>query len=726
MSLKRIIFVILLAVSSYILMGSACSNYANFTTYFNTYYNMERLTYEAEEEFEFQDINKRVQPRVFVPQPEIYIPEENLMGPPLFLTEFIVNKQKRQPVQVKLDSIIIKGSKILARKGKSEYVEGALWLMAKSFFYQEDWLNSQLKCSELVDKFPAGDLSPDAHLLYTKNLLIQRKFLAGEVMLSRTVDIAWQKKRYDILSEAFRIEAELALLNNDHEKALRPYRNAIAQTDDGEIKARWQLDMAALLFRIHRFDAAELAFRQVHRYSPDYIQQFEAHLYQAASLARLKRYEEAETILNKLERDGKYEEWLAHTKIQQLQVARLKWIDGNYVPREDEQPSLMDNLAKMEKSVDSAYSNNPALLTYYFEKGLNYYDRKDYVRSRSMFAKARVTRTPVFRTAEKMFQLMNTWDLKSKSAEPMLAKIKSGEEELTDSTRLKLADDLFSIGRVHEELGNKDSVKYYFALAVKYTPLKEPESARYYYSYSRVMRESDAFLADSLLDIIVMNHPLTDFGKDAQTQLGYTSNFVIDTVADLYTSGLNLMRHGDYNYSIEQFSKVYGKYPESKYSPPSVYTIGWIFEKYLRLPDSALAYYKILLDKYPETEHAKEVNLGVAFKMAVNSGGEIPDSLKVRQVITPKQEDVDKGRLRPQRKQVNKKQEPLDPRTLMNNPGALLESPGGLMSNPLEMLKEMEFPPTLPNNPLDIFKKESETADSTKIEVPVEEEKKPD
>jgi hypothetical protein len=144
------------------------------------------------------------------------------------------------------------------------------------------------------------------------------------------------------------------------------------------------------------------------------------------------------------------------------------------------------------------------------------------------------------------------------------------------------------------------------------------------------------------------------------------------------------------------------------------------------LPDSALAYYKILVDKYPQTEHAKEVNLSVAYKMAVNSGDEIPDSLKVRQVITPKPQEVEKGRLKPQRKQVNQKQDPLDPRTLINNPGALLESPGGLMSNPLEMLKEMEFP-SIPDSPLDIFKHESLPQDSIKVVIPVEkEENEPD
>ncbi len=725
MNFKRAMFVVALAVTSYLFMGSSCSNYTNFTTYFNTYYNMERLTAEAEEEFEFQDEKRRVQPRVFVPQPEIYIAEENLMGPPPFLLEFIVSKQQRQPVQVKLDSIIIKGSKILARKGKSDYVEGSLWLMSKSFFYQEDWLNSQLKCSELVDKFPAGDLSPDAHLLYTKNLLIQRKFLAGKVMLSRTVDIAWQKKRYDILSEAFRIEAELALLENDHEKALRPYKNAITQTDDGAIKAKWQLDMAALLFRIHRFDQSELAFRKVHSFSPDYLQKFEAYLYQAASLARLGRYDEADDILERLENDGKYEEWISQTKVQQLQVVRLKWMDPTYKPKEKEPEPTIEYLAKMEKSVDSAYTNNPALLTYYFEKGLNLYKANDYVRARSMFAKARVTRTPVFRTAEKMFQQMNNWDIKRKSADPNLAKIKAGDT-LSDSTKLVLCSDLFALGRIHEELENKDSVAYYFKMAADYAPIDEPESSRFLYAYSRILRETNPFAADSLLEIIVAKHPLNEFGKDAQLQLGYTNNYVIDTVAELYTSGLNLMRNKDYPFAISQFSKVYYNYSESKYAPPSVYTIGWIYERFLKLPDSALVYYQILLNKYPESEHAKEVSLSVAYKLAVKTG-EIPDSLKERKVAVAPIKQPSKDFVIPKQKQVNLKGEPLDPRKLLSDPSSILKNSEGLMTNPVELLKSLDIPEDILSDPLKLFKSEEKAVptDTTKVAPALPENKEP-
>lgn len=721
MNLKRFIILILIAVGTYLLMGSSCSNYTNFTTYFNTYYNMERLMHESEDEFEFQDEKKRVQPRVLVPNPSIYVSEDNSMGPPAFLTEFIVNKQKRQPVQVKLDSIVIKGSKILARKGTSDYVEGALWLMAKSFFYQEDWLNSQLKCSELVDKFPAGDLSPDAHLLYTKNLLIQRKFHAGQTMLSRTVDIAWQKKRYDILSEAFRIEAELALLENDFEKALRPYKNAISQTDDGAIKARWQLDMASLLYRIHKFELAYNAFRFVHEYSPDYLQKYEAYLYQGASLARLKRYEEAEDIFTLLANDGKYEEWLPYTQVQQLQLVRMKWLDSAYITKEDEPKNISELLSQSEKTVDSAHSTNHSLLVYYFEKGMNYYEKNDYNKARSMFAKSRVTRTPVFKSSEKMFGLMNNWDIKRKGAEPLLKVYQSKDSTLSDSLRYVLADNLFALGRIHEELGNQDSVHYYFKLAVDAAPLSNPESSRFYHAYARIIRPDEPFKADSLLDILVTYHPLTEYGRDAQKQLGYTSNYVIDTVAELYTSGLNLMRHGDYNYSVNQFTKLYNEYPKSKYAPPSIYTIGWIYEKYFKIPDSAVVYYRMLLERYPESEHAKEVNLGVAYKTIVDNNEPVPDSLKERKINIPKPLEIEKIKQNMQKvKQINHRKEPPRPEDLIKNPSSILNNPEGLMENPIEMLKNAELPANPLSDPVKFFKLDESKPpiDSTNIALP--------
>ncbi len=698
---------------------SSCAKYDNFTAYFNTYYNMERLTKEAESEFEFQDEKKRIQPRIFIPQPEFYIPSEESIGPPPFMSEMIVNKSKRQPVETKLDSIVIKGSKILARRPKSNFVEGSLYLMAKSFFYREDWMNSQIKCSELIDRFPAGDMSPDAHLLFSKNLLVQRKFYAGEMMLSRTVDISWQKKRYDILSEAFRIQAELALFQNDLEKALRPYRQAIAQSDDGELKAKWQVDMAALLYRIGDFERAEKEFAKVTKFSPDYLQTFEAYLYRAGSLIRLGRFYEGDKILDDLAKDGKFEEWYPFVYAQMLQSFRYKVIDTNAIVKNKlgetiTQKQKVDSLFVMEKYADSAFVNNPFVIAYYFERGMDYYKGNDWGRAKNYFAKSRMVKTPVIKTSDRLYSLLNIWDNKRRETDKFLSKPES-IPELADSAKVNLAMNLFELGRIHEELGFKDSVEFYYKYATTVVPIKSKESARCLYAYARVIKEKEPEKADSLLDVIVNTHPLTEYGKDARLTLGYTDAFVIDTAAEFYSSGINLMRVGDYYYSINQFNKVVDSFPQHKLAPKSLYTIGWIYEKNLVKFDTALYYYQILISKYPDSEYAKDVKYSHDYKLVLNSGAEIPDSLKMKEfpVFIPNAvKGIDElDRLKMQ--EVEKRNRENNVKELLKDPSKYINEPGKLMKDPIEMLKNIDIPNPF-SDPAKFFNLEEEKSDSTK------------
>jgi len=686
---------------------------------------MERLTYEAEDEFEFQDEKKRSEPRVFIPKYSITVADDNVIGPPPFMVEFIVSKQKRQPVNVKLDSILIKGSKIIAYKSKSQYVQGAIWLMSKAFFYQEDWLNSQIKCSELIDKYPDGDFSPDAHLLYAKNLLVQRKFEAGELLLSRTLDIAWFKQRWDILSEALRIKAELALYQDDFEKALRPYKQAIAQSDDPQLKARWQLDMAALLFRISKFEMAQREFRKVHSYSPDYVQRFEAYLYEASSLARMNKYEEADRILKALYEDGKFEEWRAHTSAQQLNLARIQELDTNYVaPLDDNGKPIVADIAAQEKQADSLYANSSPMIAYYYEKGVDSYFKNDYRKARQQFAKSRQKRTPAYSTSMRMFELLNNWDIGRNKVDPHIKKGLDSIAQYQDSLKLDIADNLYSLGRIHEELGNKDSVVHYYKLASEISPIDSVKSVQYLHNYARVIENSNPLKSDSLLDVIVNSHPLSEFGIDAQKKLGYTQNFVIDTVADLFQSGYNLMKFSDYEFAKKQFSAVFTNYPRSRFAPKSLYTLGWMFERNLQRYDSALYYYDILIQKYPESEYAKDVNLSVLYKNIIENGQEIPDSLKVKEVVIIPAKMPEPELPRPQIKLPNDKKNGLN--SILEEPANLFKKAKDLFTNPSEALKQLELPANPLENPKEFFKlEEGKTAqDSTKIQKEPENQEK--
>jgi len=118
----------------------------------------------------------------------------------------------------------------------------------------------------------------------------------------------------------------------------------------------------------------------------------------------------------------------------------------------------------------------------------------------------------------------------------------------------------------------------------------------------------------------VERYPKTEHGFEAMALQGYTSSYLIDTVLDLYHSGSRLYNSNEFNLAITQFCKIYQNYPKSDYAPKSLYSIGWISEKKLLIVDSALYYYSILIEKYPESEYAKDIKPSVDHLLAVRSG----------------------------------------------------------------------------------------------------------
>lgn len=662
--------IIIFAVSIFILL-SGCHRWDNFTTYFNTYYNMNRIMEECEDEFAYQEEKKRETPSVYVPKPVIFIPSSDVSGPPPFMKDFMISQRQLQPVKTKLDSVFIKGSKIIAHHPNSDYIEGTLFHMAHAYFYRSEWLPSQIKCSELLDKYPKGEFAPDAQFLLAKNYLVQRKFEAGKRALSRCVDVSWLNERYDILSEAFRLEAELALYQNDEEGALLPYRQAIAQVDNAKLRAKWQVELAALLFRMRKFEMAEEQFAKVHRFRPDYKDFFEAKLYRASCLTRMEKYDESEEILEDLESDGKFEEWIPYVFAERMNMLRVK---ENY-----------DELPKAENFADSAYVGNPAIASQYFEIGMDYFQDSDYKKARTYFARSKGVRSPVFETAQRMYDLMNKWEIARTNSLPGLQKFESGEE-MGDTTRMDLAVQLFELGRIHERIGNKDSARIFYGHAVEVNPDKFKDEARYLHAYSRSLKKADPYKSDSLMVHLIENYPLTPYGEDAMEQKGYTDNFVIDTVVELYNSGIKLRKFGDYSFAAKQLNKVHEDYPESEYAPKALYFLGWMYEKDLYDIDSALHYYKILIDKYPNSDYTQDVKLSVDYLIALRSGKPIPDSLRQRQVQDYRAKEFKPLELD---KEIEKRLEENKDMEESASPWDMLKNPKKILEQGVEKSKEM-------------------------------------
>ncbi len=602
---------------------TGCHSWTNFTTYFNTYYNAEKLIEESEDEFQYLAAKKRTRPRVLVNKTrQIDTKEDFSRKIPSFMVEFIITKDQFQPVKVKLDSVLIKGSKILTLKRESDYIEKTLYLMAQSYFYRSEWLPAQVKCGELIDIYPDGEKSPDAHLLFSKALLIQKKFHYGRLMLSRTIDIAWQLERYDILSEAFRLQAALAIYENDEKSALRPYLQAITQSGSSKLKARWQLDMASILYELGNFKDAEIAFYDVNeKYSPDYLGMFESFLYRADCLSRLGRFEEAELLLEEIYEDGKFEEWQDYTFTMKMNLMRYRLL-------EKDPAVLTSTLLAVEEVSDSAHTGNKLALVYLFERGMDYYEQNDYKSAQGYFSKARKTRSAIYKSATKMYR--NLAELSNKRRSLHRYMNPDSISIRTSGVNHGLAKNAYKMARIHSELNNLDSAEFYYKLAIDLADRQNPQMAKFMYAYSRQIREDEPMASDSVLEKIAEAYPNTEAGIESRRLLGFTDAFIVDTVAELYKSGIELKKFNDFSYAVRQFDDIASNYPKNQYAPRALYAAGWIFEKELSMRniDSAIHYYSRLTSKYPSSEYAADILMSLAYLKKQRFGEEVPDSLR--------------------------------------------------------------------------------------------------
>lgn len=600
---------------------SACSWFDNQTTFFNTYYNMDRIMTEVKDEFEYTDEGRRVKPRVLVPGLDSARGNTNNVtasGNYQFLKAFIVDKAKLQPVSTKVDSILLKGSKVVGNHPKSQYIEGSLFLMSEAYFFRQEWMPSQQKCIELIERYADGDYSPDAHLLLSKDYLLQRKTAQGKQTLSRTIDVAWYKERYDILGEAYRIQAEMALEDGDLEGAVRPYKQAIAQLEDDEVRARWQVDVASLYYRQGKFALAEQAFASVFDYTPDILAQFEAKLYRGSSLVFLGRLDEAEEIFAELERNANFKDWASFISAERLALQRRKSGDLD-------DPAL---IAK-ERTADTSFIGRPELMAQSFQKGMALYKEHKYEEALVYFAKAKVIRTPVYEVASKYYTLLKQWEDQHKKVLGYRNVIVE-RETLRDSIRMLTAKELYVLGRVHEQLGNQDSTLYYYKLCYDSTSESDPERSKYLYSQARMLAESSPEESDSLMMVLNDKYPKSAYGKEASASLGFVADVSTDDASEIYRSGMSFRRIKDYSYASRQFNSIAAKHAESQFAPKALYALGWMFERDLSQLDSAIFYYGLLLERYPRSEYAKEVRPSVEYALAKMNNQEVEDSLLFR------------------------------------------------------------------------------------------------
>ncbi|MBI3578357.1 MAG: hypothetical protein HY089_02970, partial [Ignavibacteriales bacterium] len=218
-----------------------------------------------------------------------------------------------------------------------------------------------------------------------------------------------------------------------------------------------------------------------------------------------------------------------------------------------------------------------------------------------------------------------------------------------DSLLAALSSDAFQLGEVfYSDLDVADSALFWYNQSLKLR-VDSVQAPRILFVVAEIIRSNPQRYGDpkETYDRLFREFPSSSYADKAKAVLGMVSTpKVLDPAEPYYAQAESLVESRQYQKAVEKFIEITEKFQKSPLVAKSKYSIAWIYENRLSNPDSALSYYKNIVEHYSTTEYAvaakRKIPEAPAPKTAPTQAP--PDSLSkpAAQPLIPKA-DLDPG-----------------------------------------------------------------------------------
>ncbi|MCF6268897.1 MAG: tetratricopeptide repeat protein [Melioribacteraceae bacterium] len=632
----------LIAIISFLFLLNSCGMWSNFTTYFNRYYKAQKAFADGEEEIK---LNQK--------KPLFQFKEEKLPS----------------KANSNFDDVIKFSSKILQFNQDTKYVNEAIYIIAKSYYYKGQFNKALRKFIEL-DGLNDQELWLSTKYWISKSEFQMRNFVLALEHLDEVKALAIENEDEEILFQAYITEISYYIYKEEFSKAVLKIEELLKQDLDDDVMAEVTYELGMLYVSLENYEKAVNAFELVEDGSPTFEIEFRTKLEYAKAIKNLDRQEEAIDILNELRDNSKYEKYW---DIVDLEIAQIHLEEG------DTELAL-----EIFYSVDTGYSKNESSGIAAFMQGdIMEHIYMDFDSAKILYEKVAVKKAPseyrlearlkanVLKSrkdysdkifiAKKEYQYLidttlfvedsiayagyitrrdsaqfldneqkklnegnNRTTTRGRTRGTAIAKNKLFEYEedslFTYEPKLPLIsiDSMQSyIVRNQYELGNlyftdllvPDSAFFYYNEIVTHYPNTRYQANVLYAMGSYYLTVDNKPKADSLFRIVYESYKSFPIAKAAALRLGIdTKDLDSDPALKKYLIAEEFIDEEDYLEAIEQFHFIYQTYPESQYAPKALYSIGWIYENEFADFDGASQFYDSLKVRYPKTEYVREVN----------------------------------------------------------------------------------------------------------------------
>ncbi len=285
--------------TSYFYMGNRIEN---FTAYFNTFYRSQEDFNDAYEEYRASLIS-------------FYNRRLDSLGitPPI-----------SAGVKDKLDKAIERSSKIIQFHKNSRYIDDAVLIIGKAYYFEEDYFKAERTFNEFLSKFSGSELADEAILFLgqTKTKIGKRE--EGERIFKNLVKNSTDN---EIRSLASRDLGIIAYNNGNFEDAVSYFKASIDFSKNDERKAEGQFILAKILSEYKPQLSAE-EYKKVINYTSDFDLIFYARLNYAKGLMINKDFKKSTEELEEIRK--KYRDEPAFTQLVDLEIANNLYLQKKY------------------------------------------------------------------------------------------------------------------------------------------------------------------------------------------------------------------------------------------------------------------------------------------------------------------------------------------------------------------------------------------------------------
>ncbi|MBR4645896.1 MAG: tetratricopeptide repeat protein [Bacteroidales bacterium] len=604
--------------------------YHNVTCKYNVYWNGNQAMKEAEKAYA-----KLSKDNFTATLPVYNYPDKSELGPCLSHLDRTIEKSSKA---IHKHSMMIKGKEYV------KTIDDAYFLMAKSYFYKQDYVQAQRVLNYIAHTYPKSNIRNEAEVLLARTQMRQGYYSSADELLEtiRYMNEKKNKKKFAVLFNAAKAEYHLTAPDGDVQEAIDYIGNALDNKPKRDFRTRLQLILGELYENLGQQAEAQKNFKAVIKKSDNYEMTFCAQMHLAANYDGTESNRNAITKqLNKMLDDKKNEDYKDQIYYALSEIARI-----------DEDENLrMDYLAKsVAASTENNYQktfSSIALADLYFEnneyrEAQHYYDTamlsipKNYPNYEQIQKKTNVLKDLVDKLDEIDLQdsllrianlpegQRNAW-VRKMIADYTEAERKAAAEE---AERMLAMQNAASYTNINNNMNNSNGKWYFYNQSLVTAGQQD-----FYRRFGNRKLEDNWFISNktqiSFDDMALMNDPSlakdsVEYDEDGNpiaaretdpTKEAYylqdlplrpgakdTANAII--AKDLYETGFmyqDLL--GDTKRACASFESLIQRYPKSEYTLPAIYML---YTLYTKTGDPKGETYKnTLLTQYPETDYAK-------------------------------------------------------------------------------------------------------------------------